>query len=130
MQLEQGERHLAVAGELWVLLVAPWQVWSTRACLSWCLALAQACPSGRSKDAEWLPLLKAQHGEDMVWEEQHRLCLESNAGAAEPRRLRSDELVLSQRGAHGIRALQSIGKQCVCPGDGVPVAPQLACSSL
>lgn len=67
----------------------------------------------RSEDAEWLQLLKAQHGEDMVWEEQQRPCLESSAGAAEPRRLRSDELVLSRRGAHGITALQSIGKQHV-----------------
>lgn len=42
---EQRKRHLRAAGELWVLSAVPWQGYgrARTACLSWCLAPAQAC---------------------------------------------------------------------------------------
>lgn len=105
-------------GELWVLSTVPWQV------LSWCLAGAQTCPLGRSKArrrCRMTQAAQAQHGEDMVWEEQQpRPCLESSPKAAEPCRLRWDKLLLSWRGA-----LWSVGKQHV-PRAGVPRDPQSA----
>lgn len=41
---EQRKRHLRAAGELWVLSAVPWQGYgrARTACLSWCLAPAQA----------------------------------------------------------------------------------------
>lgn len=57
---------------------------------------------------------EAQHGEDLVWEEQQPSpCLECSPRAAEPCRLRRDKLLLSWREALGTGELWSIGKQHV-----------------
>ena len=106
---------MAVAGELRAVSAAPWQVWG-RACLRWCLALAQTCPPGRSeaeRRCRMAPAAEspARRGHGVGGERQARPCLERGADGSEPCRLQWDKFILSWRGARGTGALWSIGKQ-------------------
>lgn len=88
------------------------EVWGPRACRSWCLALAQSCPPGRSEAEGRCRMAPAAEGP--AWSEHGvggaaaRPCWGSAADAAAPCRFPWARLLLR---AHSTGALRSARKQ-------------------
>lgn len=119
---------MADAGELWVLSAVPWQVCGRRVCLSWCLALAQTCPPGRSKAERRCRMAPAAESPA-----QRGCGVGGAADKAVPRKQRwccrawwvpmGQAHLEPERSAQHRSTAEYWEAACICPGEGVSVTP-------